>query len=452
MERLIKIGGKKECEEREITFSCAGFASVNWDTQDNDFEFVFGEKVCPVHSFLAEFLSPKISRLRKCDPCRYSYILNNDCGKLFNTFESIVSSLRAGRVFRVDKSNFYDILRIFHELDNQEIISSLFETERTEPLDLDEALPLLRFGIDIGSSSSGQFAAAREFVASNFHKIPQETLNKIDLETAQLVLSSPSLQIEDEDSLYDFISNRTKTDLRFASLFEFVFFEYLSEHRLQHFVSFASRHLLGSITSGIWERLCQRLVLTVQPGDEDPRVTNSRGKLFACHSPSAFDGIIAYLTKNCGGNVHDKGAVEITASSVWDNTSTFHPKNAADLGTGSFFCSKNEPNSWICYDFKKLRVTPKRYSVRTHSGSGFPRSWKVEGSEDGNTWITLDYRPDSDDLNGNLRAQTFNIFYTKEAYRFLRFRQLSRNWNDNDHLIIESLEFFGILEGDTTSE
>jgi hypothetical protein len=46
--------------------------------------------------------------------------------------------------------------------------------------------------------------------------------------------------------------------------------------------------------------------------------------------------VIAHLMAKCGGNVHDKGAVEITASSVWDDP----PRNAADLGnTNSWFVS-----------------------------------------------------------------------------------------------------------------
>jgi hypothetical protein len=39
-------------------------------------------------------------------------------------------------------------------------------------------------------------------------------------------------------------------------------------------------------------------------------------------------GVVAHLTAKCGGNVHEKGAVEITASSVFFDDS----RNAADLG------------------------------------------------------------------------------------------------------------------------
>jgi hypothetical protein len=54
-------------------------------------------------------------------------------------------------------------------------------------------------------------------------------------------------------------------------------------------------------------------------------------------------GIVSHLTAQCGGNVHDKGAVEITSSSVGLGT----PWNAADLGTNSDFWSNNSPGQRI---------------------------------------------------------------------------------------------------------
>jgi hypothetical protein len=55
----------------------------------------------------------------------------------------------------------------------------------------------------------------------------------------------------------------------------------------------------------------------------------------------ALSGIISYLTAKCGGNVHHKGAVEITASSVCISN---YPQNVADFGTILFFFLQNEPN------------------------------------------------------------------------------------------------------------
>jgi hypothetical protein len=55
----------------------------------------------------------------------------------------------------------------------------------------------------------------------------------------------------------------------------------------------------------------------------------------------ALSGIVSHLTTKCGGNVHDKGIVEITASSV---SGTAYPQNSANLEDNSWFWSENEPS------------------------------------------------------------------------------------------------------------
>jgi hypothetical protein len=64
------------------------------------------------------------------------------------------------------------------------------------------------------------------------------------------------------------------------------------------------------------------------------------------------DGIIAHLTKECGGNVHDSHVVDVTSGSfekeirgahphsgAYDNRPMHSGKNAADLETRSLFHS-----------------------------------------------------------------------------------------------------------------
>ena len=44
------------------------------------------------------------------------------------------------------------------------------------------------------------------------------------------------------------------------------------------------------------------------------------------------------------------------------------------------FCSDDQPNSWIRYDFKGLRVAPTSYSITISDPHGFPRLWVLEVS------------------------------------------------------------------------
>ena len=162
------------------------------------------------------FFPRKFCRLRKSDALCGFYTFKNECHEVF---ESLISSLRTGQPFRVEKSNLTPLLRLSHELENQEVLSSLFGMINTESLDIEEALLVLRFGIDMGTASSGQFSTLRDAVSSRFHEISKEALANLDLETVELLFSSQSLQIESEDSLYDFVRSRSEEDMSFASLF-----------------------------------------------------------------------------------------------------------------------------------------------------------------------------------------------------------------------------------------
>ena len=100
----------KFLEPKDLTLTCKGMSSVNWDCDDSSFEFVFGDKVCRVHSFLAEFLSPKVASTRKGDPF-YSFYTFKD-SEVFNLLESLISSVRSGTPVRVEKANFAALLRL----------------------------------------------------------------------------------------------------------------------------------------------------------------------------------------------------------------------------------------------------------------------------------------------------------------------------------------------------
>ena len=157
-----------------------------------------------------------------------------------------------------------------------------------------------------------------------------------------------------------------------------------------------------------------------------------------------LDGVIAYLTRECGGNVHSKGVVNVTVSS---NTECV--KNVADFGANSYFLSKDEQNSWVCYDFKERRVIPTSYSVRSLTwapygqnwGSYHPRSWVIEVSNDQSSWTEIDRRDNNDDLKFEYEAANFKISRApSNSFRFFRFRHTG-----SQSLVLSLLEVFGSL-------
>lgn len=169
-------------------------------------------------------------------------------------------------------------------------------------------------------------------------------------------------------------------------------------------------------------------------------------KQFVCTQSSQLNGIINYLTRMYGGNVHDKKVVKITASSIYNS---HHPKNAADLGIDTYYKSQDALKQWICYDFKGMGVIPTSYSVR--SGCDIPggwhlKFWVLEVSNDGASWRKIDRRDNNNDLNDRHVTRSFKISKkTDEAFRFFRLKQTGINQAGDYHIDITSFEIFGTL-------
>jgi hypothetical protein len=166
--------------------------------------------------------------------------------------------------------------------------------------------------------------------------------------------------------------------------------------------------------------------------------------VFRAREGSQLDGIIAALTRSGGGNVHDQGIVDVSASSVYLK---FVARNAVDLDQKNYFQSENHPNQWLCYDFKDRRIRLTDYSIAAHTKNWFLRSWVVEGSEDGSTWTILDERSNNNDANSSHPIATFTVERNAEQeWRFIRLRQTGK-WNNYDCLILFRFELFGLVIG-----
>jgi hypothetical protein len=169
------------------------------------------------------------------------------------------------------------------------------------------------------------------------------------------------------------------------------------------------------------------------------------GRHFPFRDGSPFEGIISYLTTKCGGNVSDCGIVSVTSSSVHSN---YVAKNVVDLTGLSIAYTNNIANSWICYDFKNMRLQVNHYSIRSRNDSDnyHPTTWTVEGSMEGSNWFELDCQTNRSELQGINKSATFSTSVTK-FLRMIRLRQTGKNSNGYDHLIVSAFEVFGTVRG-----
>jgi hypothetical protein len=167
------------------------------------------------------------------------------------------------------------------------------------------------------------------------------------------------------------------------------------------------------------------------------------GLKFTQKDGKPLNGIISYVTRKSGGNVHKKGAVVITSSSVYEDytqNSQCSQENVAELTSDSLFCSIDAPGQWICWDFRERRIWPTHYTIRT----GGLKSWAIEGSEDGTNWTEVDRQTDNEDFNQGWNSVSFPVSKPEE-FRFIRLTQTGKNHRGFDVLGLFAVEFFGTL-------
>ena len=161
-------------------------------------------------------------------------------------------------------------------------------------------------------------------------------------------------------------------------------------------------------------------------------------------TPSRSDphGIITFLTGTCYLAVIEEQLYRDTDSECSDDMSV------VDLRSLERYVCWNEPDSWICYKFKGLRVIPKSYSVSSFGFASYASSWVIEVSNDGCVWVEIDRRESEDIMRTKGRICHFEIERVlSESFRLFRLRQIARDyWGDNS-LEIDSLEIFGTLCG-----
>ena len=165
-----------------------------------------------------------------------------------------------------------------------------------------------------------------------------------------------------------------------------------------------------------------------------------------------YPGIIAKLTDECRGNVHEKGVIRVTASSCHcdegedlNSPGPYKPRNAVDFGTSSDFWSENEPNSWICYQLDKERQIAG-YCIRSYGeekGAAHLKSWIVEGSRDGATWYPIDKQTNSSVLNSRHAIWTCYIDPKgRQRFSHVRLRQTEKNHFGYEWLAISAFELY----------
>jgi hypothetical protein len=156
-------------------------------------------------------------------------------------------------------------------------------------------------------------------------------------------------------------------------------------------------------------------------------------------------GIRLHVRTKCDGNVHFKGAFETTANSLGLDA----PRNAAYLASDSHFWPDNNLGQWISWDFEALRTEPTCYPTRRYGGDRnchHPKSWAVEGSDEGVSWTDIDWREKNSDFNSPYAAKAFAISRSGNL-RWIGLPQTGPNHDGRNSLQLCAFEVFGAVVG-----
>jgi hypothetical protein len=422
----------------KVSLSTRGLLNIPRSESRNDFEFVVGKRRYPCPWYVAAFVSPKLCRKDSLYGSQTEFIVETPDSN--HQFEEVLS-LGRGETVIFTSSNQSFFLSIAQEFENYELLFSIkdqLEPELTNSTVIPRLLERCEFNLPVNEEV--------KFVASHLYDFSLSSLSTLSLDLVEAIFSHPSLKIKNEDFLYELVISRMNEDSSFFKLLEFIKFEYLSSETLSNFWRIVSEHF-DLLNISILSAICVRLIQ-----DISPRTPNSRlqGKEFVPNVSTPLDGVIAHLTRKCGGNVHERGVVTVTSSELFGSGPSYMAQNAADLTGNTFFHSQDLPDQWLCYDFGHRRIKPTHYSIRSRHDGGrddhYPRSWVIEISNDGLNWEEIDRREKDSSLNGRNLTRLFKVSKSIEC-RMFRIRQIGRTHNSctNHYLVISGFELFGQL-------
>ena len=443
----------------EFNFDYENAKEIPYHLYDNNFTFIVDNKQYETNRVVADLLSPKIRKSHQTDPLMNSFIINTN--NLFNNFDfnKILSLVNFETIsLEIEEAKYFQF--IFSILGNEKVFEKLitkYSTKLEKSNVIERILNKQKYFEIFNQTNSFQFNFEEflkeeiDFISKHFDEIEQKSIENLNEEILLLILSNENLQIKSEDFLMNFILDfyeKTKN----SSLFEFIIFENVNEESPQRFFNIFE---IDDLNLKIWTQLFKRILKSTESKSNSKTNKNTEQNNFLefpLKNPTKLNGIFRYLHNEAGGNPHDKGIIEITSSSIY--SSDYHPKFSVDLDENNCFQTKNESNSWICFDFKDMKVELSNYSIKSLSNgpnqNHHLRNWKIETSNDQKEWTEIDNHQDDQTLNNDRAIGTFN---TKQNgfSRFIRLRQTGPNWyqnpNGNCHKILfYYIEFYGKLQ------
>lgn len=418
---------------------------------ENDFTFIINNVKYKTNRFIADLISTKIAQYHLIDSTLSEFSVNTEEKGDFQIILNLVNFKNN----TISISDFPFVSEIFEKLGT--LTSDLeVQTPSVENFKNSRSvIELLKKHLKYPQFYYNNISDEIEFIASHFSEL-KEDLRKasstLSYDIIEEIIANPSLKLENEDELIEFIDELYSKDVNHSNLYSYVCFSNVSSEMMREFTGLID---LADINRETWDSLSERLSFEIKKSNNNDqnlnndrpfRLTKFRDRKIPPKSilfeNREFDGVFNYLRKN--SNLDDE--VNISYSSFGGGD----PKNLLifDDQNLSFF-TENKENSWICFEFRKRKFIPKNYTMRSYNWTknvSHPKSWVIEASNDKNEWLIIDQEEDCSFLNGKCLVYTFSIDNEQDLpFRFIRIRQTGPNWANYNFLKFDSIEFYGTL-------
>lgn len=431
----------------QIKLKPSSILSVQIQNYGDNFSFLVNDEEFKTSLLAADLLSSNISRIHQVDPTFDTIKINTQHKGHFSNILSLIN-------FEPTNIPDNELPFIYEVLD--QIGTESFEIPQSKEslkITLDNAFELIQNHEKFPNLFSKQLESEIQFVSSHFFEVSEnrkEEFLNLKLTTIQKILSNDKLLLKDEDELIEFINYlNTKDSNKFLFLYETVLFSNVSSAKMKDFVSIFD---FNNMTYEIWNNLAGRLTNEIQlksqfePSKRYKKINKKpKGIKFEYKSDKEFSGIVKYLKDKTSNQIENE--IKVTFSSNCESYgSPIDIFNYENKSKG--FCSQNNPNSWICFDFIKQKIVLTDCQIKSWdwTENWNPKSFTIEGSLDNNSWDVLDEQKNCPYLKDNLVVHRFTVSnQTSKEYRYIRFRQTDKNWVNNDYFSFKRIEFYGEL-------
>ena len=423
------------------TIQSENLQRIHFDKFEKDFSFIVNGTIYKTNSFVANILSPTISKLFEKNMKTSCYQINIEYEGDFNQIIQY-GEMKTIKINSKQNQYFRNIMKQLGNSDEALQFSKVLQ----EKISFGNIIERINVKKELDINLNEEI----EFISSNFHEFHSkypEALTKFGVDIVEQIISNNKLIIYDEKELFDIILQLYLKSKDYSSLFSYIIFMNLSKESIQEFI----KHFdINYINKFIWEKISLLLKQDISIQAKESYQKSYYYRYQKRYLPKKRqENIFQYLNQMCGANAHMKEIIQITSSSQSIGTiSNIIEKNDSD------FATTDALDSWIQFDFKERNIIFDSYTLKSGNyefsrmimdGDEPLTNWALEVSNDGQYYRQVDRQTNCDLLKERLKTATFKVSISTPV-RFVRLRRLGKNSGFSHRTLrLSQIEFSGYI-------